>query len=140
LSEVQQRNPGMGRREIERHFRDYLGIKRTIWLHNGIAGDDTHGHVDDLARFVSADTVVVASEPDKSDPNYEPLRENHALLRDAGARIRDDRQVERVWVQKFEPGRIFQFSRPSDVLSDALSGEKPLLFIRLGDDPAEGLV
>ena len=52
----------------------------------------------------------------------------------------DDRQVERVWVQKFEPGRIFQFSRPSDVLSDALRGEKPLLFIRLGDDPAEGLI
>lgn len=51
----------------------------------------------------------------------------------------DDRQVERVWVQKFEPGRIFQFSRPSEVLSDALSGEKPLLFIRLGDNPAEGL-
>jgi hypothetical protein len=52
----------------------------------------------------------------------------------------DDRQVERVWVQKFEPGRIFQFARPSEVLSEALSGEKPLLFIRLGDDPAEGLV
>jgi crossover junction endodeoxyribonuclease RusA len=52
----------------------------------------------------------------------------------------DNRQVERVWVQKFEPGRIFQFSRPSDVLSEALSGEKPLLFIRLGDDLAEGLL
>jgi crossover junction endodeoxyribonuclease RusA len=51
----------------------------------------------------------------------------------------DDRQVERVWVQKFEPGRVFQFVRPSEVLSEALSGEKPLLFIRLGDDPAEGL-
>lgn len=52
----------------------------------------------------------------------------------------DDRQVERVWVQKFEPGRIFQFSRPSDVLAKALSDEKPLIFIRLGDDLAEGLV
>jgi agmatine deiminase len=87
LSEVQQRNPGMGRRDIERHFRDYLGIERTIWLHNGIAGDDTHGHVDDLARFVSADTVVVASETDRSDANYAPLRENHALLRSAGLKV-----------------------------------------------------
>jgi crossover junction endodeoxyribonuclease RusA len=52
----------------------------------------------------------------------------------------DDRQVERVWVQKFEPGRIFQFAQPSAVLLEALSGEKPLLFVRLGDDPAEGLV
>src|SRR5581483_7822028 len=67
LSDVQQRNPGMPRRDIERHFREYLGIKRTIWLRNGIAGDDTHGHVDDLARFVSAATVVVAAEPDRSD-------------------------------------------------------------------------
>jgi agmatine deiminase len=87
LSEVQQRNPGMGRREIERHFRDYLGIDRTIWLRNGIAGDDTHGHVDDLARFVSADTVVVASEADRADANYEPLRENYALLRAAGLKV-----------------------------------------------------
>ncbi len=52
----------------------------------------------------------------------------------------DDRQVERVWVQKFEPGRIFQFTSPSEVLSEALAGEKPLLFVRLGDDPSEGLV
>ena len=70
-----------------RHFRDYLGIESTIWLANGIAGDDTHGHVDDLARFVSADTVVVASETDRSDANYAPLRENHALLRAAGLNV-----------------------------------------------------
>jgi len=87
LSDVQQRNPGMTRRDIERHFRDYLGIKRTIWLHNGIAGDDTHGHVDDLARFVSADTVVVVSESERSDANYEPLRENYALLRATGLKV-----------------------------------------------------
>ena len=87
LSPVQARNPGMRRREIERHFRDYLGIARVIWLKQGIAGDDTHGHVDDLARFVSADTVVVASEPDRSDANYQPLRENHALLRAAGLKV-----------------------------------------------------
>lgn len=52
----------------------------------------------------------------------------------------DDKQVERVWVQKFEPGRIFEFTNPSEVLSEALDGEKPLLFIRLGDDLTEGLV
>ena len=58
-----------------------------IWLRNGIAGDDTHGHVDDLARFVSPDTVVLASEADRADPNYEPLRENAAILRAAGLRV-----------------------------------------------------
>jgi agmatine deiminase len=87
LSPVQARNPGMKRGDIERHFREYLGVRTTIWLRNGIAGDDTHGHVDDLARFVSADTVVVASEPDRSDPNFEPLRENAAILRAAGLRV-----------------------------------------------------
>jgi agmatine deiminase len=87
LSPVQQRNPGMSRRRIERHFRDYLGIARAIWLNRGIAGDDTHGHVDDLARFVSRDTVVVASEPDPGDANYQPLRENYALLRAAGLKV-----------------------------------------------------
>ena len=87
LSDVQQRNPGMSRRDIERHFHDYLGIARVIWLKNGIAGDDTHGHVDDLARFVSTDTVVVAQESDRSDANYQPLRENYRLLRDAGLKV-----------------------------------------------------
>ena len=87
LSDVQARNPGMSRAEIEGRLRDYLGITRVIWLRNGIAGDDTHGHVDDLARFVAADTVVAAAESDRSDANYEPLRENYALLRAAGLRV-----------------------------------------------------
>jgi agmatine deiminase len=87
LSEVQQRNPGMGRKDIQQRFREYLGINRVIWLRNGIVGDDTHGHIDDLARFVSADTVVVASESDRSDPNYAPLRENQTLLRAAGLNV-----------------------------------------------------
>jgi len=87
LSDVQARNAGMSRAEIEGRLRDWLGAERVIWLRQGIAGDDTHGHVDDLARFVAADTVVVAAEPDRSDANYEPLRENHALLRAAGLRV-----------------------------------------------------
>jgi len=87
LSGVQARNPGMGRREIERYFRDYLGVERVIWLRNGIAGDDTHGHVDDIARFTAPDTVVCAWEEDRLEANHEPLRENYALLRAAGLRV-----------------------------------------------------
>ncbi|MGO9893968.1 MAG: agmatine/peptidylarginine deiminase [Bryobacteraceae bacterium] len=87
LSPVQARNPGMSRAAVERKLGDYLGVERVIWLRNGIVGDDTHGHVDDLARFVSPDTVVVVSEADKTDANYEPLRENHALLRAAGLKV-----------------------------------------------------
>jgi agmatine deiminase len=87
LSAVQARNPDLDRRQIERALRDYLGLRRLIWLRNGIAGDDTHGHVDDLARFVNADTVVIASERDRTDANYEPLRENLALLRKQPLRV-----------------------------------------------------
>jgi len=87
LSPVQARNPQLTRREIEQALRDYLGARQIIWLRQGIAGDDTHGHVDDLARFVNSGTVVIASERDRSDPNYEPLRENLAILRKLPLRV-----------------------------------------------------
>jgi agmatine deiminase len=81
LSDVQARNPSLSKRGIERLMKDCLGIRKVIWLGQGIAGDDTHGHVDDLARFTASDSVVIASEPDKSDANHEPLKENLARLR-----------------------------------------------------------
>lgn len=85
LGEVQARNPGMTRHEIECALGDYLGVRRVLWLGDGIAGDDTHGHVDDVARFVAPDTVVAAWEPDTSDVNHAPLADNLARLR----RMRD---------------------------------------------------
>jgi agmatine deiminase len=81
LSDVQARNPALSRRDLERALKDYLGIREVIWLGRGIAGDDTHGHVDDLARFTSRDTVVTVVEPDRSDANHEPLKENLGRLR-----------------------------------------------------------
>jgi agmatine deiminase len=76
LSPVQARNPGMTRGQLEQVFADYLGIQKTLWLGNGITGDDTHGHIDDLARFVGPRTIVTAVEGDPADANYRPLREN----------------------------------------------------------------
>jgi agmatine deiminase len=87
LSPVQSRNPGMSRQEYESTFRKYLGIDEVVWLNRGIAGDDTHGHVDDLARFVAADTIVTVLESDKSEENYQPLRDNLARLRKTRFRI-----------------------------------------------------
>jgi agmatine deiminase len=81
LSDVQARNPGLGRRDYERAFHDHLGIDEVIWLNRGIAGDDTHGHIDDIARFVSPEQVVVAIETNSSDSNYDPLQENFQRLR-----------------------------------------------------------
>jgi agmatine deiminase len=81
LSEVQERNPGFSRADYEQVFATYLGIEKTLWLNRGIAGDDTHGHVDDLARFVGPRTVVTVVEADHGDANYEPLMENLERLR-----------------------------------------------------------
>jgi agmatine deiminase len=85
LSQIQARNPHLSREDMQAVFQQYLGARHTLWLKNGIAGDDTHGHVDDLARFTDGHTVVIASEENKLDPNYEPLKENLGLLR----RMRD---------------------------------------------------
>ncbi len=80
LSHVQERNPGWQREDLENAFSDYLGVERVLWLKNGIQGDDTHGHIDDLARFTDPSTVVLAVEDDPTMPNYEILAENEALL------------------------------------------------------------
>lgn len=82
LSKIQARNPQLSREDIEGVFRKFLDARHTLWLKNGIAGDDTHGHVDDLARFTDEHTIVIASEENKQDLNYEPLKENLALLRE----------------------------------------------------------
>ncbi len=83
LSEVQQRNPGVSRAQLEQVFHDFLGVDQVVWLGRGIAGDDTHGHVDDIARFAGPATIVAASEPDACDPNHAPLAENLRRLKAA---------------------------------------------------------
>jgi agmatine deiminase len=83
LSDVQVRNPGLGRERYEELFARYLGIERTIWLGDGIVGDDTHGHVDDLARFVGRNTIVIAHEEDPADDNHRRTTENLHRLDEA---------------------------------------------------------
>jgi agmatine deiminase len=91
LSKVQERNPHMTRVQYEKTFADYLGAPHTIWLGRGIVGDDTHGHVDDLTRFVSKNAVVTMVEPNSKDANHEPLRAN--LRRLQSARDQDGKQL-----------------------------------------------
>jgi agmatine deiminase len=91
LSKEQERNPHMARVHYEKAFADYLGAPNTIWLGRGIFGDDTHGHVDDLTRFVRRDTVVTMVEPNTKDVNHEPLRAN--LRRLQSARDQDGKQL-----------------------------------------------
>jgi agmatine deiminase len=90
--DVQVRNPGISCQQLEAALNCYLGVSQVVWLERGIVGDDTHGHVDDIARFVSPQTVVAAVESNPDDSNYEPLQKNLARLRAAtdqdGQRLR----------------------------------------------------
>jgi agmatine deiminase len=89
---VQTRNPGLSRSGMEAVLRDSLGAANVLWLGRGIAGDDTHGHVDDLCRFVGPRTVVLCRETDPRDANYRPLAENRERL--AGMRTEDGSALE----------------------------------------------
>jgi agmatine deiminase len=89
---VQVRNPGLGRAEIEAVLRDQLGTTNVLWLGAGIAGDDTHGHVDDLCRFVNPRTVALCRETDPHDANYRALEENRERLQ--GMRLEDGTKIE----------------------------------------------
>ena len=81
------RNPQLNRDEIERRLRDFLGVRKILWLGPGIAGDDTDGHIDDLARFVSERTVVTVVEENCNDENFEPLQENLARVREMNLEV-----------------------------------------------------
>jgi agmatine deiminase len=104
-SKVQERNPGFGKEDYAQVFREYFGVTNVLWLKNGIAGDDTHGHVDDLTRFVNASTVVTVVEEDSKDANYAPLQDNLALLQT----MKD---------QDGRPLRVEKLPMPSSVVFD----------------------
>lgn len=89
---TQTRNPHLCRAEVEEALRVYLGATQILWLGRGIAGDDTHGHVDDLCRFVSPRTVVLCQEDDRGDANYAALQENRERLE--GMRLEDGSKIE----------------------------------------------
>jgi agmatine deiminase len=89
---VQVRNPAFARRDYEEIFRRWLGATNVIWLGRGIAGDDTHGHVDDLCRFVGPRTVVLCEERDRVDANHAALAENRRRL--SRARLEDGSRLE----------------------------------------------
>ena len=98
---IQVRNPGFTKQDYEEVFNKYFGISNTIWLKKGIAGDDTHGHVDDLCRFINKNTVVMVQEKNPDDSNYDSLNENNELLQDA--RLEDGSKVNIVNLPMPEP-------------------------------------
>jgi agmatine deiminase len=101
LSTTQQRNPSMDRAAYDQMFADYFGVQSVIWLDSGITGDDTHGHVDDITRFVAPNTVVTMIERDEQSDNYAPLRANLGRLKNA--RTADGKKLEIVEIPMPHP-------------------------------------
>jgi agmatine deiminase len=95
------RNPHRSQGDIEALLHDYLGTEQVLWLGDGIVGDDTDGHVDDITRFVAGNRVITAMEPNPTDPNHVPLQENRELLETF--RLADGRSLEVVEVPMPEP-------------------------------------
>ena len=91
-TKVQVRNPGFVKAEVDQALRDHLGVTNVLWLGHGVVGDDTHGHIDDICRFVKRDTVVLIQESDPNDINYKPLHENRERLE--GMRLEDDSKIQ----------------------------------------------
>ncbi len=87
----ENRNPHLNQQQVEQFLHDYYGVENILWLGDGIVGDDTDGHIDDLTRFVNENTVVTVVEENKSDENYEPLQENLKLLKKL--RLEDGKQM-----------------------------------------------
>ena len=105
LSKIQERNKKFNKKDYEEIFNKYLNIKNFIWLKKGIIGDDTHGHVDDISRFVSRNTIMTAIEKNKNDKNYKNLNENLKILK----KSRDERG------EKF---KIIKVPMPSPIFID----------------------
>lgn len=105
LTDIQVRNPGLGREDYERIFAEYLGCDDTIWLGNGCVGDDTHGHIDDIARFTDENTVVLAYEANPNDENHASSVDNLRRLEEAS---------------KKKPLRIIKLPYPRPVVMDGM--------------------
>ena len=98
---TQVRNPGFTKADYEQVFKNYIGVTNVLWLGKGIAGDDTHGHVDDLCRFVNGNTLILVQENNKDDDNYMPLNENRERLQDF--RLEDGTKPETIFLPMPEP-------------------------------------
>ena len=137
---VQVRNAGLSREDVEGVLKAHLGVRRIIWLGRGIAGDDTHGHVDDICRFVNARTLVLARERNARDVNYRALEENRERLQDA--RLEDGTRPEVVYLPMPAPLRFRGLRLPASYANFYISNSAVLVptFNDVNDRVALGLL
>jgi agmatine deiminase len=123
--EVQSRNPELSRLDIESVMRDYLGAQQILWLGRGIIGDDTHGHVDDICRFVNHHTAVLCQEIDPGDDNHAILEENRERLE--GYRLLDGSKIDIVRIPMPEPLYLDQCRLPASYANFYIANEVVLV-------------
>ncbi len=129
------RNPQLTRPEVERYLREYLNVKKILWLGGGIVGDDTDGHIDELARFVGPRTVVAAVEDDPTDANYAPLAENLERLR--SFTDQDDQSLEIVTLPMPMPKFFGEHRLPACYLNFYVANG--VVIVPTFNDPADSL-
>jgi agmatine deiminase len=122
---IQVRNPGLGRKEIEETLKQYLGATNILWLVAGPAGDDTHGHIDDICRFVNPRTVVLIKETNRQDINYRPLAENWDRIKDL--RLEDGSRPEVVPLPMPAPLRFGNYRLPASYANFYISNAAVLV-------------
>jgi len=133
LSEIQCRNPGFAREDYEQIFEKYLGVSQIVWLGSGITGDDTHGHIDDITRFVNANTVVTVVEMDKRDANFAPLQDNIKRLKKA--RDQDGKQLDIVGLPMPKPLMFEGLRLPASYANFLIANN--LVLVPTFNDPAD---
>ena len=122
---MQERNPGVTKLKLENALKDYLNVSNFIWLNRGIDGDDTHGHVDDITRFVSQNTIMTAIENNKKDKNYKRLKENLKILKKS--KIENGKKLKIIKIPMPKPIYIDNIKVPASYLNFYIANKIVLL-------------
>ena len=122
---MQERNPGVTKLKLENALKDYLNVSNFIWLNRGIDGDDTHGHVDDITRFVSQNTIMTAVENNRKDKNYKRLKENLKILKKS--KIENGKKLKIIKIPMPKPIYIDNIKVPASYLNFYIANKIVLL-------------
>ena len=122
---MQERNPGVTKLKLENALKDYLNVSNFIWLNRGIDGDDTHGHVDDITRFVSQNTIMTAIENNRKDKNYKRLKENLKILKKS--KIENGKKLKIIKIPMPKPIYIDNIKVPASYLNFYIANKIVLL-------------
>ncbi len=136
LSKVQQRNKGLSESDYYHIFNKYFGIKKVIWLNKGIHGDDTHGHIDDIARFVEKNKIFIGKENKKKDKNFKNLDENIKIIK--RFKNEENKKIKIIYLPMPEPKYIKGIRVPASYLNFYIANK--IVLVPIFNDPKDKIV